>query len=370
MTDSQSSLSEVPALLEERRRYETWLAALEARRESTPQHVFERVQADYRSRLQRVSEQLSSHRQAIEEERTSLQSRLSLLAVQEGQRRDERAELELRKHVGELIGAEADTAFGAIDQAIAQLMEERQALTSRIGGLDVLLAERAGAAVRKPEAAIAPAAPVAGPVAAGLHAVPPSAAPSAVPPASAPARAPAPAEPEVPVAVRPAVEPGRPVAPPSIAPAAPAKPDMVPIAPPDGGVRPRSTRAAFDELAFLSSVVGKTDGGSATGKKEASTVAPSAQTLIVHNSSEPLLKPSGIVQEENAGESLLAGVEQARLATGEHPLAANVPSNTPIVLRPSNTVEQAKTLKCNECGGMNYPTEWYCERCGAELAAL
>ena len=30
----------------------------------------------------------------------------------------------------------------------------------------------------------------------------------------------------------------------------------------------------------------------------------------------------------------------------------------------------AKTLKCGECGTMNLPTEWYCERCGAELAAL
>jgi len=29
-----------------------------------------------------------------------------------------------------------------------------------------------------------------------------------------------------------------------------------------------------------------------------------------------------------------------------------------------------KTLKCGECGVMNFPTEWYCERCGAELAAL
>jgi uncharacterized OB-fold protein len=29
-----------------------------------------------------------------------------------------------------------------------------------------------------------------------------------------------------------------------------------------------------------------------------------------------------------------------------------------------------KTLKCQECSTMNYPTEWYCERCGAELAAL
>ncbi|HET9274473.1 MAG TPA: hypothetical protein VFN96_00235 [Gemmatimonadales bacterium] len=36
--------------------------------------------------------------------------------------------------------------------------------------------------------------------------------------------------------------------------------------------------------------------------------------------------------------------------------------------RPSQVV--AKTLKCGECGSLNRPTEWYCERCGAELAAL
>jgi hypothetical protein len=29
-----------------------------------------------------------------------------------------------------------------------------------------------------------------------------------------------------------------------------------------------------------------------------------------------------------------------------------------------------KTLKCRECGTMNLATEWYCENCGAELAAL
>ena len=30
----------------------------------------------------------------------------------------------------------------------------------------------------------------------------------------------------------------------------------------------------------------------------------------------------------------------------------------------------AKTLKCSECGTLNRPTEWYCERCGGELAGL
>lgn len=31
---------------------------------------------------------------------------------------------------------------------------------------------------------------------------------------------------------------------------------------------------------------------------------------------------------------------------------------------------QEKTLRCQDCGAMNYPTEWYCEKCGGELAAL
>lgn len=32
--------------------------------------------------------------------------------------------------------------------------------------------------------------------------------------------------------------------------------------------------------------------------------------------------------------------------------------------------EPQKTLRCTECGTMNLPTEWYCERCGGELAAF
>ena len=32
--------------------------------------------------------------------------------------------------------------------------------------------------------------------------------------------------------------------------------------------------------------------------------------------------------------------------------------------------ETAKTLVCTECGTNNLPTEWYCEKCGAELSAF
>ena len=132
MTDSNSSLNEVPALLDERRRYEGWLAALEARRESTPRHVFDRVQADYRDAPASASPSSSRRTgSAIESERASVQSRLSLLAAEEQLRRDERAELELRTHVGELVGEEADRAFGSVDEVICRLVGEKDGLAGR-----------------------------------------------------------------------------------------------------------------------------------------------------------------------------------------------------------------------------------------------
>jgi len=351
MTDSTSTLSEVPTLLEERRRYESWLVALEARRGSTPQHVFERVQTDYRTRLERVAERLASFRGAIAEERTNLQSRLSLLEAEEGLRRDERAELELRSHVGELTGVDADTALGAVDQALGQLVGERHGLVERIGELGTLLTDnaiqstaRAAPGKESHLSQVAPAVPV------------------AVEQSSESVRAPG--------SPRAAPKPASPDAPPPPAPAAavvgPTEPSQVPP-------RPRGPRPSFDEPAFSRSVVGKNDAAShAAARKEAApSPAKLDRPLVARGSTEPLIQaPAGIVQEESVGESLLAGVENARLETGEHRLAVNTPSSTPIVLRSSTTVEQSKTLKCNECAGMNYPTEWYCERCGAELAAL
>jgi hypothetical protein len=49
------------------------------------------------------------------------------------------------------------------------------------------------------------------------------------------------------------------------------------------------------------------------------------------------------------------------------PSAPAVQTATPSVSKASGV---AKTLKCSECGTLNRPTEWYCERCGAELAGV
>jgi hypothetical protein len=55
--DSES-LTLVESLMAERRKFEHWLTALEARRSTTPERVFTRVHADYHDRLDSVVEQL------------------------------------------------------------------------------------------------------------------------------------------------------------------------------------------------------------------------------------------------------------------------------------------------------------------------
>jgi hypothetical protein len=290
MTDSDRSLSEVPGLIEERRRYEGWLASLDARKDSTPKHVFERVQADYRGRLERVAEQLASYRQAIEEERTSVQSRIALLEAEEQLQRDERAELELRAHVGELSRDDADAAFAVVDSEIERLVKEKTALTDRVDELVALLDE--GTTPKTP--------PRPGPV---VPAEPVKQGATVSPPDSFAATAPAQLSIGQTVDSR---ESATAVSTAGLAAAATAS----------------GSNGSFDELAFLSSVVGK------------------SETDII---------------EQPAG--------------SEPPLTIDGLSSEP-VLRQAGTIEQAKTLKCNECGAMNYPTEWYCERCGAELATL
>ena len=344
MSDPNRSMSEVPALLEERRRYEAWLATLESRRESTPQHVFDRVKADYSARLQRVDEQLALHRHSIQEERTSLNSRRSLLEAEEQLRRDERFELELRSHVGEFAGSEAEAAFQAVDEALAQLASERQGLDARIKELDMLLA------IRPPEPHRVPAPPA-------RPAAPPAAPAMRVP---APAPAPAPAAAPAPAPVHAAAQ----------APAPVVASNSNGAGDEEEGNR-RTPGGTFDELAFLSEVVGMPEADRARARVSAE---PADHGPVVANGpavgSAPVIPgvrtdAAAELSSENARGAIMQQVQPVT-----RPLAANIASNTPIVLRTSSQNEQAKTLKCNECGSLNYPTEWYCERCGAELAAL
>src|SRR6187431_577638 len=112
------SLSLVESLMAERRKFEHWLSALEARRATTPERVFSRVHADYHDRLDAVVEQLKEHTEGLRAELASLTLRLTAINEEQQQRRDERAEAELRAHVGELSPAAWEQIAREADQSI------------------------------------------------------------------------------------------------------------------------------------------------------------------------------------------------------------------------------------------------------------
>ena len=58
-----------------------------------------------------------------------------------------------------------------------------------------------------------------------------------------------------------------------------------------------------------------------------------------------------------------------RRASGAQYQPDDVQDGTPLAPIDENAPVE-KTLKCRECGTMNVATEWYCENCGAELAAM
>jgi hypothetical protein len=360
-----SHLTLVESLMSERRKFEHWLAALEARRATTPERVFTRVHADYHDRLESVVEQLKEHTEGLRAELESLTLRLTAVDEEQQQRRDERAEAELRAHVGELsaeaweqIAREADRSIEGLSAKHAELERERKQTRELLAE-----AERPSPPRGAPAIASAPAAPAAAP------AVPRPAAPAvsvSAPRAAPPARA---AEPR-------AAEPPAELPPPVIAAEAriveaAAAPSAAEIA--DADVTPPPTQRAdssrlsgettggFDELAFLSSVVDTPAGAVDTPPADRPDERARRDSFAQRAPDE------GIVNLANDPGSALNTQESARSAGS--PLAMNVSGNIPIVIK-DKTSEAAKSLKCSECGAMNYPTEWYCERCGAELASL
>jgi len=342
MSEPNRALSQVPALLEERRKYEGWITALEARRDSTPQHVYERVRDDYRRRLKRVEDQLASFRDALDAERGDIEGRLSEIRHDEEARIDERAELDLRVQVGELSAADAGSAFRTLDDSLRKLSTERETLETKLASLAKLL-EGHGPAERvvpepapssPPRESVSRAADVSFDEMAFLSSVVETNQAAAEQTTQAPPPAPR-TDPPPPVEVAPPREASPPP------PAAPAPAAPAPAA--EAQTREVQSLAPRDEggAALLTGVTGK---------------APNA------------------THEATASEALLndltSGNATHRSETPPLSSKRQAPGATPLSVRPTVTAEQPKTLKCTECGAMNYPTEWYCERCGAELAAL
>lgn len=282
-----SPLDAVRQLLSERAKFEKWLSDLEAKKETTPKHVFDRVKGDYSGRLQGVLDKLKEHSSAMSQHAATLTRKLEQLTESEQGILDSRAESELRAEVGELSQVDWDRISKKLEKDLAKIKQDQQLVSSDLNDLRELLG-------------------------------------------AFDAQAPAPGS----------------------------TPPAAPTAPTDQAPAPAAAQGNVDELAFLKSVIGTTPAEPASVADQPVAEAPKPATPPARPSGEKLVEtpPPGPVIRPKTG--------------GEEPLAMHVTGSNPIVLRSSGVVEQPKTLKCAECNAMNYPSEWYCERCGAELTTV
>ena len=229
-----SPLDAVAGLIEERAKFEGWLEDLEAKRDSTPAKVYDRVHGDYLSRLQGVMEQLKAHTDSLQTHAAALNKKLIELSSAEESRLEERSEAELRAKVGEMTPAEWEMVSKKADKELAKLKEDQEVIETDLDRIQAILEELAGGTPERKSAATP--APKVDEMEFLKSVVGTGPRPAATPPSSQPATPPAAAAPRTSSPAQPArtSNPAQPAAATPVAgvPAQPAAPDPAPAAPP------------------------------------------------------------------------------------------------------------------------------------------
>lgn len=321
MTKSKTNaLESLRALIAERQQYEQWITTLESKREGTPPHVFERVQGDYNTRLQRVIGDIKGHAEELQLSISALSSRLVEVARDEDARRDALQEAELRATVGEYEPQQWQQLKSEADQALEKIAADRAGLDSQLGELrSIQKLSEVGSTGSVED------------VESGQNASTPETTATAAAP-SGQAEAAAEARPE-------AREPMSTYAPPA--------PEAAPAA---GSSQYAATR----------------DQGNFPLEDAA------AASAAVLSSPPPVPTPQPTSPQQSSGDSS-PGSGSSSTQTPSRPRSGKTPPFGGVAAKPrqpESRADQAKTLKCPECGTPNYPTEWYCERCGGELATM
>lgn len=381
MTKSNSENSNpIDRLLSDRAQFVSWLTRLNSSDgvPTVPEAVRSRVRSDYERRLESVLGELRGHTSSLEEQVSGLNGRHNELAMRESEFKEQLSEAEVRHIVGEYDDGKWEGIRAELTKMILQLREELTQTSSEITRLSDVLAMIKAPVLPpetppEPEPALPPPLPSLG-NSAPRPAVIGSGPRAAVMASEMVPLVPEPEEPE-PVIIPPApVEPARPAATatpaptggteipfraitprPAPKPAPPPKKDDVPgrtLWFPSGKPNEQGGGGGqkLDELAFLKSVTGGEAAASAQPTPAPAPTPPPPQPT-------PKARPSG-------GFTRSATIE----APADPPSAKTGP--TPTVDPAKDRQSGAKTLKCAECATLNRPTEWYCERCGAELAAL
>ncbi|MEK7240968.1 MAG: zinc ribbon domain-containing protein [Gemmatimonadota bacterium] len=331
----RDTLESVEKLLAERRKIAGWMSALDERRADTPPAVYQRVHEDYTVKLDKVQAKLLAASDAVRTAAADVAGRLLDKEQALATKQEERAEAELRAAVGEYSEREWEKRRTRLDDDIALATGERDALLEELARLRRVLGEAAGGAALEaptpgdggdllaaPEEWLA----VAGTedAAAGDYSLPGEASTLAAGEAVSTA-----SDHAIPIHEQTGI--------------AAAEPAM-PLEP------------SFDELAFLKTVVGRpTPLGAPRILADAPPpFAPQAPRTSAASYAvpEPPLEYPDAMPEPRVSQEM-------------------TPPRESFFGRPTpRSSEAIKSLKCAECGTLNFPTEWYCERCGGELAAM
>lgn len=146
MTESPDvSIDDVRELVAERQRYDDWLRELEQRRDDTPSRVFTRVHEDYTTRRDVVQAQLHDHVESLVSVREERQSQLAALDAQLATLEDERAEAMLRTAVGEFDDARWEKVRSDVESQIEDFTSQRDTMHAEVEEVSALLVS-AGAA--------------------------------------------------------------------------------------------------------------------------------------------------------------------------------------------------------------------------------
>jgi hypothetical protein len=313
----------VESLLAERDAIHGWLARLDEAGSTVPQAVRAKVRSDYERRMDGVTDRLRNHAESITNRLGDDRHEFTTLTVQATAARDALAEAELRHAVGEydsatfheahsrhLADLEAyEVSLGAIAERIERL-EEIQSLVSRAPDAS---GSRSSAAVGEP----AEQAPFAAPTEVDPYHQPPEPQPSE------------------------SLEQQR-----ELAPSDGEADALLAIFDADPAPAPP---AGFGPLSFTPS-----------GGVESPVQRSVAPPIGMPRADPPrfVAPPRQSVPEPEAPPVSESSVQQI---DGEPP-----PPPAPVVTEPP----VGRSVRCVECGAMNRPNEWYCEKCGAELTAV
>lgn len=390
-----NTLEALRALISERQQYEQWISALKEKRAGTSEQVFNRVYADYRGRLERVVEQVRSHAEELQVSIKEVSDKLHEVARDEEAKRDSIQEAELRAAVGEYDPKQWESMRTDASAELEKIATNRSGLEAQLSELE---------SIRKLSEVSVPSDEAAEPVAtatadSGL-ASPATTRAAVGDGGKTPSTAHAPAEgATAPIASNEKSDGRSTETPGEQAPewrrafdAGWPQRDVgdafAPTAEPSSGASATTTApapSAAEASSAQSGLTGRREEKEPVTERTAAAGGASSQAAPAHpqrksttNAAEPLVSST---------DPTVAAPRPSAIPVAPPPAPAPPPRrrrDTPVgkdsqlssgFSRPVQTPadgrpEVNKTLKCPECGTPNYPTEWYCERCGGELATM